>query len=82
MIEKNQKCPKCQNKMDEGFIHDYTGGSDFQLAWVPGTPQIKQRKVYQLYYVDRTKAIPITAYKCSNCGYLESYADTNEAALE
>jgi hypothetical protein len=69
--------------MDEGFIHDYTGGADFQLTWLPGTPQIiKWTKVYQLKRIDRTEAIPITAYRCSNCGYLESYANTNEEALE
>ena len=64
-------CPKCHRHMEEGFVLDQTYGANAQAAWIEGQPR---RSVWTGLKVDRGALNPITTYRCTGCGYLESYA--------
>jgi predicted nucleic-acid-binding Zn-ribbon protein len=60
-------CPKCKGAMVQGIVRDYFDNNSFeQTAWSPGHPK-------QHIFSQGTR-IKITVYRCSNCGFLESYA--------
>jgi hypothetical protein len=71
MLKRLGRCPKCQGSMQEGFIPDHSHGAVLLTSWVEGEPvknffgSVKQR--------GRTTK-PITASRCSVCGFLELYA--------
>jgi hypothetical protein len=56
--------------MEDGFLLDSTQGGNVQTKWIEGEPKTsiwtglktKGRAIY-----------PITTYRCTGCGYLESY---------
>jgi len=68
MPERTSNCPKCKGKMEVGFTGDYNN----RIWWVEGYPAfgwwggLRDRESRQL--------LSIATYRCSNCGYLESYA--------
>jgi hypothetical protein len=57
--------------MDDGFTLDHTHGEHKQAAWVEGPPQ---RSFWTGVKAPRAMQHPITTYRCTKCGYLESYA--------
>jgi len=60
-------CPKCKGAMEPGIVRDYWNVNSFeQTAWSPGHQK-------QHIFSQGTR-IKITVYRCTNCGYLESYA--------
>ena len=66
-------CPKCQGGMIQGFIADFAdmGQNANVSTWVEGAPQLS------FWYGTKTppaKRLPVGTYRCSACGYLESYA--------
>ena len=67
------KCPKCNGKMDEGFILDDTHGGRVQAEWAEGPPR---RSIWTGIKIAKDARHPITAFRCQKCGYLESYART------
>ena len=66
------ECPKCQKKMEPGHIPDLTHGSVQQAAWVAGFPEVR-RFIGGIRY-DKKKLVPVTAWRCPKCGYVELYA--------
>jgi predicted nucleic-acid-binding Zn-ribbon protein len=72
-MDENRKCPKCQAIMVQGFI-------PIQLisSWVKGHPQ--KSFFTRLKKVPVAERIPIAAFRCNGCGYLEFYADVISAA--
>ena len=70
MVQRNTVCPKCQAKMEEGLILDegYTGR--VVTKWVEG---IAQMGFFGLKLKGK-RQFAITTYRCTACGYLESYA--------
>ena len=62
------QCPKCGGSMDRGFLIDRAHGHPGIGTWVPGEPQagwlgeLKDNNMEQ-----------VTTFRCSKCGYLESY---------
>jgi len=60
-------CPKCKGTMETGIILDYRENAFTQNQWTLGNPE---RHLF--------KKMPTTknvfTYRCTNCGYLESYA--------
>jgi hypothetical protein len=60
-------CPKCQQPMQEGYL-----ANEARVArWYEGPP----RRWLGVAIVGwANKQLPITTYRCSSCGYLESYA--------
>lgn len=65
-------CSKCGTAMVAGFVAEYLSGGRAQLDyWIEGPPTQDLRG--RLDVTDQRK-IPIKTYRCSRCGYLESYA--------
>ena len=71
MTTADHKCPKCQHELEEGFVADITSGGVFTSKWVEGEPE------KSLWTGTKTKGkrkVEIMTFRCTNCGYLESYA--------
>ena len=72
MSAVSRTCSKCQGHMIQGFIADF---ADMEQnanvsTWVEGPPKMS------LMFGTKTPAakhVPIGTYRCSACGYLESY---------
>lgn len=63
-------CPKCEGRMEEGFTPDYGYGEKHDAAWHAGAPD----KRWWGLKIDKKSMRPITAYRCSRCGFIEHYA--------
>ena len=70
------KCPKCSGEMVQGFILDSTYGRSIVSSWVEGPP----KSSFWGLKVPFEGGIPIGAFRCKECGYLELYASTEFAA--
>jgi hypothetical protein len=73
MTQKPLECPKCAGHMESGFMIERGGGPrDRQVRWVEGEP------IPTLWFagvkIQDQEPIPVTTYRCSGCGYLESFA--------
>jgi hypothetical protein len=64
-------CPKCRAAMEPGFVLDQTYGALAQSAWIEGRPQ---PSFWTGLKVKDAAKHPVTTYRCTKCGYLESYA--------
>ena len=58
--------------MDRGHIPDVTNSGVAQSGWAPGDPEVRRFVGGIKYHAD--EVIPILAYRCSACGYVEFYA--------
>ena len=65
-------CPKCQKRMDPGHIPDLGHGMWVQGTWSFGLP-VPRRFLGGIKY-DKKAQIPMIAYRCPKCGYVELYA--------
>jgi hypothetical protein len=63
--------------MAEGFIKDHTRNSVDTSKWVDGPPE---KSFWHGLKTRGKRQIPMTTYRCSRCGYLESYAVEKPAA--
>src|SRR5947207_13480902 len=70
-LDEGIDCPKCRTQMVTGWIPDTTYGGFVSAGWYPGDPV---KSWWGTYKVDRKQLIPIQTFRCSNCGYVESYA--------
>ncbi len=62
------KCPKCQGEMEEGMPVD-------QGSWGTLMPQQQDwQKGKEVNIPIGKPNYKIRSYRCTNCGYLESYA--------
>src|SRR4051812_40224900 len=64
-------CPRCQGEMEEGFVRDMAHGAQLPSEWVAGAPQ------WSMWFGLRTSGKErhrVETYRCTRCGYLESYA--------
>ena len=62
--------------MAQGFVLDYTHGGRLVSQWAAGAPL----KSIWLGTQRPAGVIPIGTYRCSSCGYLESFARPEFAA--
>ena len=76
MTTSPQQCPKCNGRMEQGFVLDHTYGGRLVSRWAPGAPQKS--------FWNGTKlpddSVPIGSFRCESCGYLELYARHKFAA--
>jgi hypothetical protein len=63
--------------MEQGFVMDNTHGGRLVSQWAAGQPEIS---FWQGTKMPEEKLIPIGTFRCSSCGYLESYAMPEFAA--
>jgi hypothetical protein len=71
-----QPCPKCGGEMKQGFIVANSNVARFVNHWAPGPPQSSFWTVTKL----PDGSLPIGAFRCASCGFLESYARPEFAA--
>jgi hypothetical protein len=64
-------CPKCSGRVGEGFVLDRTYGANLQSTWVGGRPA---KSFWTGLKLKGQGTLPVTTFRCSGCGYLESYA--------
>jgi hypothetical protein len=64
-------CPKCQGTLEEGFIKDHGYGVVHTSEWVEGAPE---RSFWTGTKTSGRKKVQIQTFRCTACGYLESYA--------
>ena len=69
-------CPKCKGDMVNGFVPDYSLTHRYIGHWHEGTPK---KSFFHVTKAPTTEGIPIGAYRCNNCGYLEFYANESFA---
>ena len=63
------RCPKCSGEMQEGLVVDLNYAGVLQSMWVEGEPGKVGPSV-----TDGKRKVKTKTYRCSNCGYLDSYA--------
>ena len=80
-IEVARQCSKCGGEMIQGFVLDLAGegGGVFVSSWAPGAPKTSVLKLFwgliqQPTGIKTQERIPIGTFRCSVCGFLESYA--------
>lgn len=78
------QCPKCNGGMVQGWISDLIGDDRRRVSiWVEGAPTKPGwfKRVFGTGVpVSGEKSIPVGTFRCSVCGFLESYANTEFAA--
>lgn len=67
----NGRCGKCGSAMKEGFLVDTSHQAMRVGHWAEGAPDY--RFAFFLKMRGRRK-LPIRSFRCTKCGYLESYA--------
>ena len=72
-----QKCPKCAGSLEQGFVVDQDHGNRRVSQWAAGAPM---KSFWTGTKLPEEQPIPIATYRCSSCGYLESYARKEFAA--
>jgi hypothetical protein len=77
MSAAKTRCPKCNKEMVAGFIVDFNAAGRLVSNWVEGPPE---KSLWTGTKVPAEKCIPVGTYRCSGCGFLESYAQPEFAA--
>ena len=72
MDDIDLRCPKCAKPMDRGHVPDAAYGAVLQSSWAPGKAEPRRFLRGIKYQADAL--IPLTAYRCPTCGYVEFYA--------
>ena len=72
MSDGTIQCSKCQGTMEAGWVPDTARNRTVQSAWLPGKPE--PREFFLGMKWKASQDIPITVFRCANCGYLEFYA--------
>ena len=71
MTNADTSCPKCKEKMEEGFIIDVNQGHRLVSHWVEGPPE---KGLWFGIKLKGKRQKSIRTWRCTSCGYLESYA--------
>jgi hypothetical protein len=76
MTNNKMQCPKCKGEMVQGFVADYSMGAALVTSWHAGQPK---KKLIGHTKAPRDEGVPIGAFRCQECGFLEFYAASNFA---
>ena len=71
MAARTPSCPKCNASMTEGFVLDVSYGTRKPNLWVEGKPE---KSFWVGVKLANRRQIEISAFRCSSCGFLETYA--------
>ena len=72
------QCPKCNGVMVQGFISDYWASHSCRVSnWVLGAPG--KASWFRSVLAPAENCIPVGTFRCSVCGFLESYAHSQFA---
>jgi predicted nucleic-acid-binding Zn-ribbon protein len=71
VANSRQQCPKCGSVMRQGFVVDNTHGGNVVSRWAAGAPV---KSFWIGTKLPDEELVPIGAFRCSSCGYLELYA--------
>ena len=71
MTDHEIVCPKCGAAMREGFVPDHAQGGYVQTTWYEGPVE---KSFWAGLKVSGKSHFQVRSYRCSKCGYLESYA--------
>lgn len=75
-MEAKKVCSKCSGELVQGFIPDSTYGANLIGRWHAGAP----KKSFWSGTNVPGGGLPIGAFRCDQCGFLEFYADKEYAA--
>lgn len=64
------RCSKCSGEMQEGLVVDLNYGGILQSMWV----EDQARKNVDRVATNGKRKVKTITYRCSNCGFLDSYA--------
>ena len=75
-------CPRCEAGMEPGFLVDGVDRAAYRQAqWAAGPPESRDdtflgMKVFEEWAlkIKDEHLKPVVTYRCSGCGFLESYA--------
>ena len=73
----SSQCPRCRGQMEQGFGSDVTHGARIVSQWMPGAPE---KSFWSGTNASSDQLVPIGTFRCSACGFLESYARVEFAA--
>jgi predicted Zn-ribbon and HTH transcriptional regulator len=75
---ESKQCPKCRGEMKKGFFYIRNSEHPIQfnyVVWVEG----EKKDITKFMGSDSNASqYPVTPYKCTDCGYIEHYADPAE----
>ena len=71
------RCPKCNGEMAQGFLFEIDGQLRKVDTWVEGAPQ--KAWIWSVK-IPADKCVPVGTFRCSACGFLESFARPEFAA--
>jgi hypothetical protein len=77
MSAEKSRCPKCNGEMVQGFSFESQGPRRIVSQWVEGVPE---KTILHGTNAPKEKQIPIGMFRCTACGFLESYARPEFAA--
>jgi hypothetical protein len=72
MSETQPTCLKCRGAMERGHVPDSGYGEVLQTRWSRGDPE--PRRFIGGIKWRRSEQVPMTAYRCTTCGFVEFYA--------
>src|SRR5512140_2962700 len=71
IMRESFSCPRCNTTLERGYLADIGQGDATQVAnWIGGAPD-------KHWYGLKTKGhdkMPLSAYRCDRCGYVELHA--------
>jgi Domain of unknown function (DUF6487) len=78
MNQAEMTCPKCQGEMESGYLIDHSYRAFLVSLWARGKPKknwwFSLQSGYAITLPRPNDQIPVGTYRCTTCGFLESYA--------
>ena len=71
---RTSTCPKCDGRMEPGYILDRSSSVLRQSRWVEGEPA---PSFWTHLSVQGHPQLPVTTLRCTRCGFLESWAEAD-----
>jgi hypothetical protein len=74
----DRKCADCGADMEVGFLPDLSSSGASQTKWHKGVAEeFRFLGMITGVAIDQKELVPVTAYRCKECGVLRFYATLN-----